>query len=220
MGSHPVEVEDFPHQVSVLRWGVHTCGGAIISSRYVLTAANCIRGAADQYLILSGTKYKNREGALRMVDKIVVPENYVKEKHLYDVALLRVEKPFVFDSKTQPIELLTGNNSSTTGVFTGWGRHDGAWYLYDDLMAVELLVHDNAYCRRMLKSFHEESQKCAGDRSHNIRDTDVGGPLVVGGRLYGIAIDYVRPGKLQDEGPATFTRIGAVRDWLDEHIEL
>lgn len=217
-----MEIEDVPFQVSVLRWGVHTCGGAIISPKYVLTAADCIRGPAEQYLILSGTKYKNREGALRMVDKVVVPEKYVKDKHLYDVALLRVEKPFVFDSKTQPIQLFKTNEklSTSEGVFTGWGSHDGAWYLYDDLMAVNIKIHDDEYCQTNLKSFFRESQTCVGDRKHDIRDTDIGGPLVVDGRLYGVAVNYVRPGRFVEWGPATFTEVAAVREWIDKYAEL
>lgn len=41
VGGDLVSIEDYPYQVSVQLLGSHYCGGAIISDRYILSAAHC-----------------------------------------------------------------------------------------------------------------------------------------------------------------------------------
>ena len=43
VGGQDAEVGQFPHQVSLQREdGSHTCGGSIISEKFILTAAHCV----------------------------------------------------------------------------------------------------------------------------------------------------------------------------------
>lgn len=42
VGGHEAVSKQFPHQISLRRDHSHICGGSIISSRYVLTAAHCV----------------------------------------------------------------------------------------------------------------------------------------------------------------------------------
>lgn len=42
VGGDQTPIETAPWQVSVQRYGRHTCGGAIINERFVLTAAHCL----------------------------------------------------------------------------------------------------------------------------------------------------------------------------------
>ncbi|KAI4459190.1 polyserase-related [Holotrichia oblita] len=41
VGGSPVTIEDYPYQVFVQLLGSHRCGGAIISDRYIISAAHC-----------------------------------------------------------------------------------------------------------------------------------------------------------------------------------
>lgn len=41
VGGHKVEIQNYPHQVSLRLYGSHYCGGSIITIRHVLTAAHC-----------------------------------------------------------------------------------------------------------------------------------------------------------------------------------
>ena len=42
VGGTVVDIQDYPHQVSLLFAGTHFCGGFIINSHFVITAAHCV----------------------------------------------------------------------------------------------------------------------------------------------------------------------------------
>lgn len=47
VGGKRAKAGQFKHQVSVRHRGIHICGGSIISSNYVLTAAHCVQFGAN-----------------------------------------------------------------------------------------------------------------------------------------------------------------------------
>ncbi|VEN34355.1 unnamed protein product, partial [Callosobruchus maculatus] len=48
IGGRNVTIEEYPYQVSIQNNGEHFCGGSIINTKYILTAAHCV------YTILEG----------------------------------------------------------------------------------------------------------------------------------------------------------------------
>jgi trypsin len=94
---------DFPYQVALLINGYFWCGGSIISNQYILTAAHCIENfSPDNLTVLHGTIYWPK-GTVAEVSKIIVHEKYDKRK--YDVALLRLTSPLLFDEFTSSVQL-------------------------------------------------------------------------------------------------------------------
>lgn len=50
VGGQETNIEKFPHQISLEYNKKHSCGGAIISRNYVITAAHCIEYVAKNYI--------------------------------------------------------------------------------------------------------------------------------------------------------------------------
>lgn len=46
VGGEPTSIEEYPYQVSLQVFSSHTCGAAVVSEDYVLTAAHCTDGYA------------------------------------------------------------------------------------------------------------------------------------------------------------------------------
>lgn len=42
IGGEKVNIEDYPYQVALYSGGRYTCGGVILSTRWIITAAHCI----------------------------------------------------------------------------------------------------------------------------------------------------------------------------------
>ena len=75
--------------------GGHICGGAVINSRWVATAAHCIDSPKSEYLIAVGEHDLSTTGETGRtetynVDKIVFHEHWQKWR-MVDLALMRVE---------------------------------------------------------------------------------------------------------------------------------
>lgn len=47
VGGTRAQTGQFPHQISLRRRGSHTCGGSILSSTYILTAAHCVKQGSN-----------------------------------------------------------------------------------------------------------------------------------------------------------------------------
>lgn len=44
VGGEDADISEFPHQISLQYYGSHICGGTIIASNRVVTAAHCTDG--------------------------------------------------------------------------------------------------------------------------------------------------------------------------------
>uniref|UniRef100_A0A3Q3XH88 Uncharacterized protein n=1 Tax=Mola mola TaxID=94237 RepID=A0A3Q3XH88_MOLML len=186
-GSHP-------WLVSLQKRGSHFCGGAILTDRWVMTAAHC--GEFDQ-------RIDDEEQQVFLIQSVVVHEKYHHASPMsYDIALIKLDKHiqlgfsfFLTGARVHPICLPLPDEivpPATSCIVGGWGRvREGR--LPAVLREVHLDLVDPAKCKYLLQTVKGSTPNqrpgrpqpamtvlCAGPERGG-RDAcqgDSGGPLV------------------------------------------
>lgn len=128
VGGQKAEKGQFPYQVS-LRTRItrqHFCGGSIISSRFILTAAHCTEGlhSLPAFIVaVVGAVHRNFDGATVNINKITRHRGWDKNKLVNDISLLRTAGGIVFTKSIQPIALPKQDiEKETRVILSGWGK--------------------------------------------------------------------------------------------------
>lgn len=174
--------------------GFAFCGGSVIASRYVLTAAHCVPdGKATGLFVVVGTlNNSNGSGTRIAVEQVQVHPDYRNSTH--DVAVLRLAA--AVPSSVTPLALAQEGDDrleagGTTVTVTGWG--DQTPLLGGGLLTSSTLREVN------LQVVADSSFECSADAATGIcaaallKDScqgDSGGPLfgTVGGRRLQIGV--------------------------------
>uniref|UniRef100_A0A4W5LRG0 Acrosin n=1 Tax=Hucho hucho TaxID=62062 RepID=A0A4W5LRG0_9TELE len=126
VGGVDASIEDWPWQVSLQQNGQHTCGGSLVSSRWVVTAAHCFSGSKKElsrWQVLSGRTYMGTLGG-SYVDRIILNGDYNAASNDYDLAMMRLSKPITVGNSRRPVCLPPKNLGLKAGdsmTVTGWG---------------------------------------------------------------------------------------------------
>ncbi|ENN82140.1 hypothetical protein YQE_00222, partial [Dendroctonus ponderosae] len=112
VGGFPVNIENYPYQVSLEYVYSHICGGAIISNRWVLSAAHCTQLWRDYtppslFTIRMGTSFLQSEGDRFTVTRVIEHPGYGNSATPfdYDMCLIQVSREIVFSNSLQPVAL-------------------------------------------------------------------------------------------------------------------
>ncbi|XP_066420322.1 chymotrypsin-like elastase family member 2A [Molothrus aeneus] len=233
VGGQNARPYSWPWQVSLQynangKWS-HTCGGTLIATNWVMTAAHCISSTLT-YKVLLG-KYNlaaQEEGSVAVSPAKIVVHPYWNPNNVangYDIALIKLSEHVTLSDHIQlaclpPAQSILSSN--TACYVTGWGRLQTNGPLPDDLQQGLLLVVDYATCSRSSwwGTTVKPTMVCAGgDGITSSCNGDSGGPLncqkadgtweVHGIVSFGSSLSCNYYHK-----PSVFTRVSAYNSWI------
>ena len=160
------------------------CGGTLISSTHVLTAAHCTDDfKASRIRVLLG-EHSIADSVYNRVDvaEIINHPDWNSQRIDNDYAILRLAKPVTFTNKVAPACLPADTAATYAGVVatvTGWGRLILAGNQHTTLQEVDMTVTtknacDNAYYWRDIT----DNMICAAASGKSFCNGDSGGPLI------------------------------------------
>ncbi|XP_055697780.1 chymotrypsin-like protease CTRL-1 [Phlebotomus papatasi] len=190
---------DFPWHVAIYhqegRQRNYKCGGTIIDTNTILTAAHCVfEGfnliAAERIIVQVGKYHLNIADDFAkefQVFRIIPHPSYHKTLLTHDIALLRLSRELSYTDYIQPICLWNSNDTklmdveNRSGVALGWGYTENDT-VADALRYVELPIVPTVTClesdRDFFGTFLSDSNFCAGfTNGTNVCSGDSGGSL-------------------------------------------
>jgi secreted trypsin-like serine protease len=230
-GGSNADISDFPWQV-YLETGNFTCGGSIIGSNWIITAAHCAKddndvtiSASQMYVTVGASNPRNKtEGKVYRVSEVIVHENYNSTTLNNDIALLKLSEPISY-TNAKPIKLVSARDAGTgatdPGVMswvTGYGITRVTPETYPmTIQKVQLPIISNSQASTVWKSI-PPTDIMAGYLNGN-KDAcsgDSGGPMVVpasnGFKLAGL----VSWGSNKCNTYGAYTRLSLFEPWITE----
>lgn len=235
VGGAPADIAAMPWmvalQLSSRSGDSWLCGGSVVASRYVLTAAHCVVDhgavvrAADVHGAVGRADLSADDGVTFSATAIAVHPLYDRHDDVeggpYDAALLRVDAELT----ATPLRLATvadadAYRAGRVATIAGWGATRSGGYVSDQLLAATVPIVSDATCARENGISLAEARKmiCAGNEAGGV-DTcqgDSGGPLTVVAGSETILAGIVSWGFecASARHPGVYTRAAMLAPWI------
>ncbi|KAF5287000.1 hypothetical protein FQA39_LY16114 [Lamprigera yunnana] len=181
VGGEPVEIEDYPYQISFQSNDYHICGGSIISSYVILTAAHCTDGQSLNGLTIAyGSKHRY-QGTSVVVYQIIQHENFSWDTLDYDCSLLILLGHIPLGSNAAVIPLTAvppGSINGRVAHVSGWGALSAGGGSSDYLQAVAVTEIPQNDCNYSYGGKITVRMVCFANPGKDACQGDSGGPLV------------------------------------------
>ncbi|KAI7790464.1 transmembrane protease serine 3 [Triplophysa rosa] len=221
----------FPWQVSLHFKNEHLCGGSIVSSYWMLTAAHCVYGFAFPtfWSVYVGLIEQPVNGAKALsVEKIIYHSRYRPKGLDYDIAMLKLEQPLNFNGFVEPICLPNFGEEFEDGKMcwiSGWGATEDGGEASVSMHSATVPLISTKACTQpdVYQGYISPDMICAGylEGGTDSCQGDSGGPLacedssiwkLVGATSWG-------QGCAEKNKPGVYTRITQSLTWIRMQME-
>ncbi|XP_040902186.1 transmembrane protease serine 4a isoform X2 [Toxotes jaculatrix] len=230
VGGTDALIEDWPWQVSLQQGGSHTCGGSLVSPRWVVTAAHCFTGSKKElsrWRVVSGRTYMGSLGGT-CVDRIIVNGDYNPSRNDYDIALMRLCSPITVGVARKPVCLppkAFGLAAGASMTVTGWGYLEENGNVSPSLQKATIPLIDQAVCSSptVYGSAITQRMICAGFLQGKVDacQGDSGGPLVhfTSSTWHLVGVVSWGVGCARERRPGVYCNVEEMLNWINTVIE-
>jgi secreted trypsin-like serine protease len=211
----------FPYHVLLVIDNSWWCGGSLIKSNWILTAAHCVyeRFQVTAYSIVDLNVGYYWTGSS---SRLFVHEYYDDYNIVNDVALVKLSTSAPTTSYTSTINLPRSSNlfAGSTATAHGFGKYNDASDVSDFLRYVSVSVLSNSACNSYwgISSGHICIDTSSG---RGVCSGDSGGGLVYGSgtarEVIGVA-SFVSGYGCEHRVPHVFARVSSFVSWIDAKI--
>lgn len=234
IGGGPSDISAHPWQV-IINAGGSLCGGALITSTWVVTAAHCLDDVSPQQVQLwagfSNLNQRTTTNGLPVAEVVVHPQ-WNATSYDNDIALIRLSSPWTPAPERQAISLPTSVDAANwpvagaSAVISGWGTEAFKGSSPDQVKRadVQIIASPGAPCGDYGDQFNPALQLCAGqlDGSVDTCQGDSGGPLVVTEAGIPVLAGVTSIGN--DCGlpnyPGLYTRVTSFIPWIRQYADI
>ncbi|XP_071768959.1 transmembrane protease serine 5 [Centroberyx gerrardi] len=227
----------WPWQVSLYYSNRHTCGGSIINSQWVVTAAHCVHNyrlpQVSSWVVYAGivtrSSAKMTQHTGYAVEKIIYNKNYNHRSHDSDIALMKLRTPLNFSDTIRPVCLPQYDYDLPGGMqcwISGWGyTQPDDVHIPDTLKEAPVPLISTKKCNSSCMYNGEITPRmlCAGYTEGKVDacQGDSGGPLVCQEdnvwRLVGVV--SWGTGCAEPNHPGVYTKVAEFLGWIYDMIE-